>query len=150
MIDFVDFCFRRSAVKRGVVHLWKGQRFFRFRVFISNAEVLLPGFVKGYSMQRMYSVFDKKALTFSLPYTAINDALAARFLFSTFEDTDNFVARFPEDFALYYVGTFDASNGQIASCIPEFLSECSFIFSSGRSSLRVVPEPANDNKLPKE
>lgn len=147
MADFVDFHLRRLAVRRGILHLWKGQRFFRFRVFASNAELLLPGFLKGYSMQRLYSVFDKKALTYSLPYTAVNDALAARFLVSTFEDTDNFIARYPEDFALYYVGDFDASNGQIVSCIPEFLSECSFLFHSDRSAFR----PANDNnKPPKE
>lgn len=63
----------------------------------------------------LYSVFDNKALTFCRPFVAVNDATAIRdFYAAATSDTD--IGRFPNDFCLYRLASFQDVSGLI---VPE-------------------------------
>lgn len=61
----------------------------------------------------LYTVRDSKAGTYNKPHTAINDAEAQRGFHSAVNDPNTFVNKYPEDFDLYRIGTFDVQSGKI-------------------------------------
>lgn len=65
-------------------------------------------------MVQMYSIFDKKGGVYSKPFFCLHVADATRAIQSGFslpEGQGPWYAKYPADFALYFVGTFDESNG---------------------------------------
>lgn len=56
---------------------------------------------------RMYTFHDTKAKTFSTPFAANNDLAAIREFEMLIRYSDNMMSKYPEDFDLGYVGTFD-------------------------------------------
>lgn len=68
-----------------------------------------------------YSLNDKKSRTFAAPFFFHNDAQAIRALVATARDEITTIAKFPEDFDLYRIGSFDDSTGQLETLTPEFL-----------------------------
>jgi hypothetical protein len=65
-----------------------------------------------------YSIYDVKALTYSNPFFAINDATAIRIVTDAASDPNTSLGRHPADFILYRVGTFDGSNSALLGCDP--------------------------------
>lgn len=65
--------------------------------------------------KRMYSILDKTAGAYLNPFHCINDGDAVR-LFTTFvndgEGKASNIYRYPEQFALFYVGVFDDGLGK--------------------------------------
>lgn len=59
----------------------------------------------------MYSVRDRKAMEFSDPFVAKNDAVAQRFIVSSFIRSTEGID--PDDFELYRVGAWSNETGKI-------------------------------------
>lgn len=57
------------------------------------------------------ATFDKKARVFALPFFAAHTDVAVRMFKEAANTADHQVCKHPEDFSLYYLGTFDDSTG---------------------------------------
>ncbi|QXP08657.1 MAG: nonstructural protein [Arizlama microvirus] len=60
-----------------------------------------------------YCVLDRKAKIYNTPYFIMNDAVAIRQFSMVVNGQDSMVAKFPEDYILYRVGSFDMLEGKI-------------------------------------
>jgi len=60
---------------------------------------------------RIYSIYDKAAQYYNRPFYAHNDAVALRSFRALRLDYESEIHRHPEDFSLFYLGTFDDSSG---------------------------------------
>lgn len=65
-----------------------------------------------------YSLFDEKAGVFSPPFFVGTEGLALRAVTDLVTDNRTTVARHPEDFVLYELGTFDDQTGIVESSRP--------------------------------
>lgn len=61
----------------------------------------------------MYTIKDQKAGIYHKPFFCINDQIALRAVSEVLADPTTEPARYPEDFVLFNVGTFDDSTGEI-------------------------------------
>ena len=61
----------------------------------------------------MYSVYDKKALVYSQPFTAINDEVAQRIMKNCVDNPEHNYGLNPEDYQLLRIGEFDDQEGAI-------------------------------------
>lgn len=59
----------------------------------------------------LFSVFDKKAQTFSQPFCAVNEQVAIRQFGDAVRDTNTAICAHPEDYQLFKVAAFDQSLG---------------------------------------
>ena len=70
----------------------------------------------------MFSVKDEKAQAFNLPFLQTNVDLAIRTLASSVTNPDSVVSKYPQDFTLYKLGTFDEITGAIVTLErPEYI-----------------------------
>lgn len=60
----------------------------------------------------IYSVYDKKAESFSPPYVAHNDLIALRNFEGTVNNADFPISKYPDDFSLYYLGNIGDMDGR--------------------------------------
>lgn len=67
---------------------------------------------------RLYSVYDRKAQVFHLPYYAPTDGVAVRTFSDAIADPNVTYSRHPNDYVLYCVGTFDDSGAIVAPISP--------------------------------
>lgn len=77
-------------------------------------------------MFQMYTIYDKKAAIHSNPFYVRHVSEALRNVEIGLQDGKAMFARFPADFALYLVGTFNPETGVVmptATGIPQFSSE---------------------------
>lgn len=65
-----------------------------------------------------YSIYDRKALVYHLPFYALNDAVAVRTLSDVVADPQSMFSRHPNDYVLYQVGEFDDGNGTLTPTVP--------------------------------
>ena len=65
----------------------------------------------------IYSVFDKKAVSFSPLFIAQNDEVAKRMVSVSLLD-DTMLSHSPSDFALYHLGEFDTNTGNVSGISP--------------------------------
>lgn len=63
--------------------------------------------------QVLYSIYDKKAKVFGLPFHAPSDVVAMRQVSVAAKDPQLQLAMFPDDFDLYQIGYFDDQTGKI-------------------------------------
>lgn len=61
----------------------------------------------------IYSVFDCKANAYAQPFYAPNRPVALRNFAAAQEDPNSVLSKFPGDFVLYELGTFDDTGGTI-------------------------------------
>lgn len=102
-------------------------------------------------MVYIYGLQDVKAESFAMPFFLKADGEAIRAVRSLLGD-DNLVARHPEDFRLWCLGTFDPSTGQFSSEGTRLLVEVSSLVRVGATgngdarqmSLPVVAPPAGE------
>jgi len=69
-------------------------------------------------MTNMYAVYDMKAAAFLQPYFSQLDATAIRALSAAVNDPTTMLNKFPGDYALYQIGTFDDQLGQLVGLNP--------------------------------
>lgn len=67
----------------------------------------------------LYSIMDRKARLFGVPFTALNDGLAIRVFGKLSQEEGSDISMFPEDFCLYRIGEFNLINGEVISETPE-------------------------------
>lgn len=60
-----------------------------------------------------YSIFDNKSLIYMPPFFTHTDHAACRMIQDTASDPNSTLGRHPGDYVLYFVGTYDDSNGQL-------------------------------------
>ena len=71
----------------------------------------------------IFSIFDDKARTFATPFFMQNDQMALRAFNDLVSDPNTTIARNPDDYKLYSVGTFDDQTGFITKKeIPEYIT----------------------------
>lgn len=63
----------------------------------------------------IFAVFDAKAAAFLDPIVTHNEATAVRMFGSAVADPRHDFGRFPEDYTLFHVGSFDSESGVIES-----------------------------------
>lgn len=63
-----------------------------------------------------YSLRDTKAEVFAAPFFVPNDAIAIRLLSQLVTDTRNDLGKYPQDFMLYRIGTYDTESAKLESC----------------------------------
>lgn len=63
----------------------------------------------------MYSVFDKQAKLFSLPFNEVNDSAAIRSFKLAISHDGTLLHDCPQDYDLYRVGSFDDENGEFTN-----------------------------------
>lgn len=66
----------------------------------------------------IYAVFDSKAETFCRPFTQANDAVAKRAFLAAAQEQGNEVNKYPEDYFLYKLGSYDDETGEITGGKP--------------------------------
>lgn len=65
-----------------------------------------------------YSLYDRKALSYSPPFFMASDGLALRALHDLVLDTSTTVGRHPSDFVLYRVGRWNDETGALEPLSP--------------------------------
>lgn len=66
----------------------------------------------------LYSIYDKVAEQYGVPFASLNDATATRSF--QFQVSQNQMAE-PTDFELYQVAQFNTDNGQLTNCSVRFI-----------------------------
>lgn len=70
----------------------------------------------------LYSVRDVKAGAYNVPFCASNDAIAGRMLGGVVNgNRETSLARYPEDFQLFRIGTFSDDDGVVSPEVPAFV-----------------------------
>lgn len=67
---------------------------------------------------QVFSVFDSKAKVYSQPFYSINAGVAVRSFTDLVNDPGSSVHRYPEDFTLFQIATFDDARGVVVP-LPE-------------------------------
>lgn len=62
---------------------------------------------------KIYSIFDEKAVIFNTPFFAMNDALAVRSFQDLAADPSTTIYKHPEDYKLYELGEFCDFKGTV-------------------------------------
>jgi len=66
----------------------------------------------------LFSIHDTKSGAFTVPFVARARGEAIRSFQSAMQDTSHPMSKFPADYVLYYIGTFDDGTGEIAPVAP--------------------------------
>ena len=64
----------------------------------------------------LFSVYDERSERYGVPFSAPNDAVAEREFATLVKDPNTAFGQWPEDYALWRVGTFDRKTGTL---VPE-------------------------------
>lgn len=67
---------------------------------------------------KMYSIFDKKSEIHHPPAFCHNTGHALRHFMTVFNDGNNMLNNFPEDFQIIEIGTFDDATAKVTACEP--------------------------------
>lgn len=67
----------------------------------------------------IYTIFDSKAGFYNKPFYMVNDAVAMRSMGDMLQDPNTELARNPEDFTLFKLGTYDDQSASL-DCFTEF------------------------------
>lgn len=66
----------------------------------------------------MFSTYDAKAKTFSAPFTMLTIGMAIRGFEEATKNPESMLHRYPNDFSLYEIGTYEDSNATMTQKIP--------------------------------
>jgi hypothetical protein len=72
---------------------------------------------------KLYTIFDKKSGTWDRPFTAPTHGAAERMFAQAINEGDSMLKQYPEDFALWNIGTFDPTTGQVAGEKQQLVAE---------------------------
>lgn len=64
-------------------------------------------------MLKMFSVYDVKARAFAQPFYFAEKGQAIRAFISAVNDDKTMLSKYPEDYMLYFIGTFDDSTAEL-------------------------------------
>lgn len=66
---------------------------------------------------KVFSIFDSKAAAYGQPFFAYNEGIAQRNVAASL-DSDSLLAKFPQDYSLFVIGTFDDATGELKARSP--------------------------------
>lgn len=69
-------------------------------------------------MVRMFAIYDEKALVYKTPFTFPQRGQALRVFTDLANDSRTEIGKYPGDFVLYEVGTFDDETGALEAIMP--------------------------------
>lgn len=72
----------------------------------------------------VYSIYDSKAKAYSLPFHAVNDAVATRMVGASVNDPGTTLNKHPEDFIIYELARFDDEKGTFETVMQRAVSPC--------------------------
>lgn len=75
---------------------------------------------------QVYSILDEKLNDFLPPMFCKDEADCLRTCSQLVNFSDSLMNRFPEDYSVYYIGTFDTSSGTLSQDDAKFESVCKF------------------------
>lgn len=74
--------------------------------------------MKNTNIKNMYAVYDEKAELYNTPFPLATDGLAKRSFEDACKDSRTDLYKYPGDFTLYCVATWDDDIGQFENVIP--------------------------------
>lgn len=69
-------------------------------------------------MKSCFTVYDTKSCIFGNPFTSQNKMTALRDFQAAAADPQSQISKYPEDFILFEIGTFDEDKGVLNSALP--------------------------------
>lgn len=69
-------------------------------------------------IKKMFTVYDAKAFSFCSPFVEVSTEVAIRAFAYAANDPAVDLSRFPEDFSLHEIGTFDTDSGAVEILTP--------------------------------
>lgn len=70
---------------------------------------------------KAFSILDTKVGQFGLPFFSHHSALAVRIVIEAASDENTSIAKYPNDYVLYSIGSYDDTNGVLRADPPENL-----------------------------
>lgn len=67
---------------------------------------------------KIFTIYDSKANSFLQPFYCPNQSVAIRHFAHAANDPSTDIGRYPEDFNLHEIGTFDTDSGDLAITTP--------------------------------
>lgn len=86
-------------------------------------------------IQKMFTIYDSKALAFLPPFFLNEKGQAARTFADCCNSTDHQFGAHPEDYTLFYIGTFDNESGVVDTLLAHES------MGLGLEYLKVTPDP---------
>lgn len=74
--------------------------------------------MKNTNIKNMYAIYDEKAELYNTPFPLATDGLAKRSFEDACRDTRTDLYKYPGDFTLYCIATWDDDIGQFENIIP--------------------------------
>lgn len=74
-------------------------------------------------MKNVYAIYDKAAVSFCLPFCFDAHGQALRAFECELTTPDSKICQFPQDYALYHVGQFDLTTGELLHKKPDCLTD---------------------------
>lgn len=97
-------------------------------------------------MTDLYSIYDEKSLSYGPPFEAAADQAAGRIFLIMLLDDESQVGRFPADYVLYRVGTWDDRAGLLEGHTPVFLARGNELVSSHVARVRDQQSQAEEQQ----
>lgn len=72
-----------------------------------------------------YALLDTKAAFFGLPFFSQTHGEAMRVVIDAASDMRTTIARYPSDFILHHIGTYDNTTGVMTACFPDAIGHVS-------------------------
>lgn len=66
-------------------------------------------------IKSIYSIYDTKICAYMPPFFAITDGEAVRYVRGAVEDPNTMLNKYPEDYTLFCLGSFDDESGEVVS-----------------------------------
>lgn len=86
-------------------------------------------------IHQLFSIFDNKTNAFAPPFIHTNEATAIRAIQGTIQERpQDMMSKNPQDFELYYMGTFDDNNGKYQVVNPKSVG-----------NIKIMLAPKEDN-----
>lgn len=82
-------------------------------------------------MLRSYSIKDEKSSSFNTPFFALSDGVAIRQFMDLCNDAQSLVFKHPEDFSLWFLGTFDEVSGELKATERKHLIDATAFVADG-------------------
>lgn len=68
-----------------------------------------------------YAIFDAKADVFGMPFFCLNDPVAQRTIAAAMQDGNTLFGKYPADYQLWRIGSFDDSKGELVPLVPSIV-----------------------------
>ena len=73
-------------------------------------------------IKSLFTIKDVKAQVYMDPFTQVNEQTAQRTILDSISDPNHPFAKHPEDYSLYYLGTYNDQNGQFNTQEPHLIN----------------------------